>query len=170
MRRFLVLQLALGLGALAALSGCPTRDVSDLSPHEETQVIKSIPITTNRNVDLLFMVDNSLSMAEEQTSLLGNFPNFITVLEGIKGGLPNIHIGVISSNVGIGGYSASGCTGAGDNGKLQATARISGCTPPGGPFISDITDESGTHVTNYTGSLGDTFSCIAKLGTSGCGL
>ncbi len=122
----------------------------------------------NRDIDILFVIDNSGSMFEEQASLAANFPNFMSVLDNIQGGLPNVHIGVVSSNVGVGGYNIAGCGGDGDNGELQNVAR-GACTPPSGKFISDVASASGTtRVRNYEGTLADTFSCISRLGTSGC--
>jgi hypothetical protein len=47
---------------------------------------------------------------------------------------------------------------------------VPGCTPPNGNFISDIEGTAGgPRITNYAGSLEDTFSCIATLGPNGCG-
>src|SRR5687767_14861002 len=92
------------LGATLALgTGCPTRAVSNLQPHEDKENVKEIPVNVNRNIDILFVVDNSGSMSAEQVSLATNIPRFINVLETIEGGLPNVHIGVVSSNMGIGG-------------------------------------------------------------------
>jgi MYXO-CTERM domain-containing protein len=118
-------------------------------------------------VDVLFVIDNSGSMQEEQAALVQNFPAFMTALENGMGGLPDIHIGVISSNAGAGQFNLPGC--ASDDGALQAAARVAGCTPPQGAFISDEIGPGGVRVKNYTGSLADTFACIAPLGTAGCG-
>jgi len=107
-------------------------------------------------------------MQDEQVSLANNFVNFINVLNQIEGGLPNVHIGVVSTDTGA--ISAvGGCDDAGDQGALQNTPQVGGCTPPTDAYISDI-DNNGTRVTNYGGGpLADTFSCIAQLGTQGCG-
>jgi hypothetical protein len=51
---------------------------------------------------------------------------------------------------------------------LQTTPRIDDCTPPTDPYISDI-DSSAGRVTNYSGELENVFSCIALLGSDGCG-
>jgi hypothetical protein len=175
---------ALGLGvALAATAfsaGCPNREVAAIDPNQQKEEKKLIPVGSNRNIDILFVIDNSGSMGQEQASLGQNFPMFMSVLRNITGGLPNVHIGVVSSNVGVGGYNIPGCTGNGDNGALQAVGRPLDpnqpnvlCTdiPTGKPFIEDVTDSvSGTHTTNYPmDKLEDTFTCIATLGTKGCG-
>jgi hypothetical protein len=157
-------------GLLVALcAGCPTRNVSNLAPHEEKEQVKEIPLTGIRDIDILFVIDNSGSMSEEQTSLASAFPRFMNVLDSIEGGRPNVHIGVVSSNTGIGGYMTTGCLGNGDDGRLQNSPR-GACTPPSGYFISYEKQEDGTEVRNYTEPLSDVFTCIARLGTTGCGL
>ena len=59
---------------------------------------KDIPVTVNRDLDILFLIDDSPSMADKQNNLAANFPNFINVLNTIEGGLPNVHIGVVFTN------------------------------------------------------------------------
>jgi hypothetical protein len=183
--------------APALLAGCPDKDSHDCGDGPPDAMVGDAPLTDatvpdatvpdatvpdatvpgpcqgdstpSHKLDLLFLVDNSGSMGEEQSSLLANFPQFVAVLQGIEGGLPDLHIGVISSDFGVGGFSLPGCTGNGDNGELQHAPRIEKCVPPDGAFISDEIAADGSRVKNYTGDLADTFSCIAKLGTEGCG-
>ena len=92
----------------------------------------------------------------------------MTALKNLPGGLPNIHIGVISSDMGAGDGSIAGCDATGGkNGVFQYTPRGT-CTAtnlaPGATYISDVDG-----VRNYTGHLEDVFTCIAALGESGCG-
>ena len=121
------------------------------------------------NLDILFMIDNSASMSTTQMKLLTQDPSFMTVLENLPNGLPNIHVAVVSSDMGAPGDATSSieCTPTGDNGLFQSTAR-GACTnttlTPGATFISNVDG-----VANYTGSLTDVFGCIAQLGQSGCG-
>jgi hypothetical protein len=130
-----------------------------------------ITLSVNRNVDLLFLVDNSQSMGLSQDNLLRNFPGFMTALEGLPGGLPNVHIAVVSSDMGAGdGQSIDKCGagGTGDRGVFRFTPRGT-CTAtgldPNATYISDIAG-----VRNYTGALRDVFTCIAALGEKeGCG-
>jgi hypothetical protein len=126
------------------------------------------PIVVNRNVDLLFLVDDSSSMRKSQDNLLRNFPVLMNALENIPGGLPNLHIAVASSDMGAGDGSVAGCDATGGkNGVFQYTAR-GACTAtgldPGATFISNVNG-----VKNYTGNLADVFTCIAALGDTGCG-
>jgi hypothetical protein len=125
-------------------------------------------LASNRNVDLQFLVDDSSSMRLSQDNLMRNFPVLMQALKNQPGGLPNVHIGVISSDMGAGDGSIASCDSTGGkNGVLQYTARgtcASTGLAPGATFISDIEG-----VKNYTGDLEDVFTCIAALGEGGCG-
>lgn len=159
--------------ALSLLAGCPDREIAALPVGQNNVEIKDIPVTINRDLDILFLIDKSPTMKDEQAALTANFGRFMQILSGIDGGLPNVHVGVISQDIGAGGMTVGGgCSGKGDDGKLLATARVQGCSPPNGTFISDVSTASGdgsTRIKNYTGTLEDTFSCIATLGDVGCG-
>ena len=162
----------LALVATALLAGCPDREITEQPPRPSRQTSTVVEIDQDRDIDILFVIDNSNSMADEQQQLTANFPKFMEVLGGVEGGLPNVHIGVVSSNVGAGGYAwNSSCAGTGDHGLLQATAR-GACSPPSGRFIEDVLLDDGTRQRNYpfaSQTLERTFECIASLGTGGCG-
>lgn len=133
----------------------------------QREVVATVPTANVENLDVLFVIDNSNSMLEEQTSLAANFGRFIDVLESAAGGLPNLHVGIISTDLGA-GRTLPGCVGNGDNGVLQSEARGM-CTPPSGAYLSDVGVVGGGRERNYTGTLSEAFSCIARLGTGGCG-
>jgi hypothetical protein len=128
---------------------------------------KDLPVAPRRDIDILFLIDDSPSMKEEQESLKANFGRFISVLESIDGGLPSVHIGVATPNLGTSaidgtlGRAATNCSGAGEAGKLRRL-------PNGAAFISDVDDGSGGRTRNYAGSLSDAFAQIATVGSSGC--
>jgi hypothetical protein len=120
-----------------------------------------------RKVDMLVVVDDSAETRLMQETLVRNFPTFMSRLMDPPG-LPDLHIAVISTDMGAGDGSISGCDASGGkNGIFQYTPR-GACTTtnlaPGATFIAD----DGTN-RNYTGSLSDAFGCIAQLGESGCG-
>ncbi len=121
------------------------------------------------DLDILFMIDNSSSMTPLQMKMLTQDPSFMTVLAGFPNGLPNIHVAVVSSDMGAPGdqMGTIGCTASGDSGVFRSAPRGS-CTnttlTSGATFISNV----GGHA-NYTGALPDVFSCIAQLGSTGCG-
>jgi hypothetical protein len=165
------------LAAASLLTGCPDRSISEISPEQGRVEFKSIPITPNRNVDILFVVDDSPSMRDKQSNLALNFPEFITVLDTIQGGRPSVHIGVVSSDMGtrdsqdriappVGAIDRGGCAGRGDGGNLHT----GGATLQGGPYISDILNETtGMRTQNYSGNLSSVFSTMATVGDGGCG-
>ncbi len=144
-------------------------------PNTEPASIHAKRISSNRNLDLLFVIDDSASTNDKQVVFASNLPVMAAALDNFPGGRPNLHIGVVSSTVDIGvdGFAngGEGCPHPDptDDGLLHNTATVEGCSPPDGQFITDIGTASGPRVTNYTGSLAETLSCIAQLGSSGCG-
>ncbi|MBZ0237725.1 MAG: VWA domain-containing protein [Deltaproteobacteria bacterium] len=143
------------------------------APLDAAGFYRSIPTTLNRNLDVLFVVDNSASMLAEQQQLAANFPQFVDVLSQIEGGFPDIHIGILSSDVGAAGqFGVPGCEAAGDDGNLLTGPPINTCAQQfglQGAFISDIAQPDGARARNYTGDLAQLFTCMASLGTTGCG-
>jgi len=175
MRNAVTTTSLLGLMGLLA-TGCPDRTISEVNPQQGRVEYKDIPVSVNRNIDILFIIDDSPSMLDKQMNLKNNFPNFINVLNTIEGGLPNVHIGVVSSDLGTKGAAdaqagpgiGSGpgsCSGNGKQGALQTN----GSTLVNGNFINDQNNGNGTRTKNYTGTLEAAFSAIASLGASGCG-
>jgi hypothetical protein len=120
------------------------------------------------SVDVLFLIDDSSSMRLAQEKLLRDIPTFFDTLRSLPGGMPDLHVGVISSDMGAGDGTVSGCDATGGRrGIFQYTARGT-CTNPGldagATFIAN-----GRGLSNHTGTLPDTFRCIAALGETGCG-
>ena len=99
-------------------------------------------LASNRNVDLLFLVDDSSSMRLSQDNLRRNFPVLMQALKNQPGGLPNVHIGVISSDMGAGDGSVAGCDSTGGKNGIFQYTRAGTCTStgllPGATYISDI--------------------------------
>src|SRR5262245_58212135 len=65
--------------------------------------VARVPAHANRDVDMLFVVDDSPSTLDKQQNLKAAFPAFIAELELLEGGLPNIHIGVVTPDLGTQG-------------------------------------------------------------------
>ena len=166
------------------------------TPATAAETTFSVLVSPERQLDILFMVDNSPSMDPKQAALAANFSAMIEVLQNFPGGMPDIHIGVISSDFGAGGggmgancgtplgnrgllwgndNSATAMAGIGATGYNQfaTVANISnGCgLDQGARWISDIQKTTGAgRDKNYTGNLTDVFSCLATaVGTKGCG-
>ncbi|HEY4395315.1 MAG TPA: hypothetical protein VGP64_14695 [Polyangia bacterium] len=159
--------LALGAGLLIA--SCDEPNTADVAATTRSAALTADGAAGPGDLDVLFMIDNSSSMTEMQQKLTDQIPQFVTALENLPTGLPNIHVAVVSSDMGAPGdvTSSIGCTLAGDQGAFQNMPR-GFCTATtlqnGATFISNVGG-----VVNYTGSLSDTLSCIALLGDKGCG-
>src|SRR5438477_9832741 len=88
--------------AVAAVCGCPHRPLPAGRAPATGADAGSAPVpprptvyaATNRNVDLLFLIDDSSSMRLSQDNLRRNFPVLMQQLEDLPGGLPNIHVAV----------------------------------------------------------------------------
>lgn len=82
---------------LAALVGaCLEHPLKEVE-YSKVQVPKiPIVIRDNRDVDILFVIDNSGSMAEEQARLARNFPTFISALDGMGA---DYRIGITTTDV-----------------------------------------------------------------------
>jgi|GEM_PF-6471265 len=159
---FLAPGATLLLGALVI--GCADPETST---NLQTQSLEKG--TVPPDVDILFMIDNSFSMKEEQEKLRRNFPAFVNSLRTLPGGLPNLHIGIVSSDVGAGNVFISGNPACnrpgGDKGEMQVKAGC-GVDTNSGNFIISINNDTQR---NFTGKLEDVFACMADLGAGGCG-
>jgi hypothetical protein len=132
------------------------------------------PQGIEKDLDILFVIDNSNSMFEEQQNLSKNFPQLVEALrsQALGNRIPNVHIGVVTTDLGAGNWGLPSCEVAGgDGGKLQAQPRVAGCTPPSQPFISY--NEGVTNIKSGTKDpilqVKEAFQCIAEVGTGGCG-
>lgn len=170
--RFL-LRAAFSVGALAALASACRSD-SPFSPplYPERVVEQKVAIEHSNAVDLLFVIDDSHGMREEQTALSQAFPQLLSGLRngrsGATGTLPDLRVGIISSNLGAPGSRLTECEGS-DRGVLQAASRAGNgaCqATPDGRFLISL--DNGTR-NNFPGDLETAFGCVAELGTSGCG-
>lgn len=156
------------LGALALLAPLAACSLPDEPAGREPVVISKLePIDS---LDLLFVIDDSISMADDQAALIAAArASLFPQLAALPYGPPDLHVGVISTDMGTGGaITTATCAGAGDDGALLV--------PPGGTcagltdrFLSDVRQPDGSRLRNYTGSLEDAFSCMADLGADGCG-
>jgi hypothetical protein len=116
-----------------------------------------------QQLDLVFVIDNSLGMKEAQESLQRGFPSLIAQLQRLPGGLPDLRIAFLSSNFGAG--SSPGiqeCDNYGDRGSFQVR-----------PACGLAADASWLALApgsrNFTGELPAALGCLAGLGTGGCG-
>ncbi|CAN5733414.1 hypothetical protein BH11MYX3_BH11MYX3_19110 [soil metagenome] len=167
MNRILVSSLL----ASSLIAACNSQGVV-IGGLQEVTALRSVQ---NRNLDILFVIDDSTSTADKQVSFANAFPKMIDVLSQLDGGLPNLHLGVVTTDLGtssahdaspgpaIGQIGLGGCSGFGKDGALQKTTDMTDA------FLSDVEGPGGTRVRNYTGALRDTFGTLAQVGANGCG-
>ncbi|MCX7807868.1 MAG: hypothetical protein N2515_04615, partial [Deltaproteobacteria bacterium] len=183
------------VGAALLWDGCgetsPKNPSSDASPNHATDGQPSLPDGISNPsedaapflgcfdhlpVDLLFIVDNSHSMAEEQDNLIRNFPVLIRVLtqppDRNRDGRPDfqpvedIRIGITSTDLGTAPYRVEGCnTTGGDRGILITQPRTSD------PSCADVRLSPSEPWLSYRlgddiNQLAHRFSCLCLLYTS----
>jgi hypothetical protein len=128
------------------------------------------------DVDLLFVIDNSHSMEEEQLRMPTQFRRLVQALtSGDRDGdgkqdfapVQSLHLGVVSSDMGLPGIEkVDKCSGLGDDGILlhSPSTGIEDCKADYPAFISATPGDA-----DKATQAADDFSCMATLGTDGCG-
>ncbi len=189
-----LLAALVGLATLVS-SGCLDRPVSPASPNTTNISIDEINQNGVDKIDLLFMVDNSISMADKQKILADAVPELVRRLVApicvdaqtevpIAGSaapdcpagsepefkpVTDIHIGVISSS--LGGHGGTYCTSAAsedDHAHLIATVRPGIPDSDGLGFLWWNPDGSGG--TGDANALVNDFATSVKgPGEEGCG-
>jgi hypothetical protein len=178
-RRRATLPVAAASLVAALAAGCLDRDLRPIIPCVHQNVADTIQVDSVDKVDLLFLVDNSGSMAEEQASLADQLPRLVRILvtgdrdgDGVADFSPvrDLHVGVVSSDMGVAGFAVPTCgrnAMFGDDGVLlhRGSPSVAGCSSTYPRFlryqpgISPLSPEE----------FGRAFACVATLGTSGCG-
>lgn len=144
-----------------------------VGPDEQSDIYLTVaPI---RQVDMVFMIDNSPSMAPKVNKLNQQLPRLLEALKDPSDGTyPDLRVAMIDSDLGTGGAYPSGSCGPnehgayGDLGNFQMRG-AAGCgvspdslwleTSAGRPFNFSATRD-----------LSQVFGCLAgNLGTGGCG-
>ena len=155
-------------------SGCTTEP--SCPPQVE---IENVPLAVTSDVDLLFVIDDSGSIVEDQESLVFQIPRIVDALtsgdldpsDGIVRGqdfppVETLQLGVVSTDMGTGGFRLPGCVNAeiGDDGVLSASGdwMRAGCLES---YPSPIVSFP------FAGSeeVATTASCLVAMGMGGCG-
>jgi hypothetical protein len=166
--------------AVPAPWACTSRTLEAPIVTPTQAVTQKVTQKINSNIDILFMIDNSSSMTSMQTKLITQLPIFMQVLAALPMGLPSVHVAVVSCDMGAPSDAMIGCattTAGSDDGKFytapEGTCTSNDFTTPTDMYIQD--DAAGTTKNfsdpdNGTGAgLAKVFSCIALLGSNGCG-
>jgi hypothetical protein len=171
-RSLRVLRWPLGAALLPlALWACTGHPLGQPQPTPEQQTDLRYAVNPVRKLDLVFMIDNSSSMRDKQENLRKNFPSFMDKLLKIQGGAPDMHIAVISSNVGAGPtVPDSACPVGGDRGRFQVRPECGIDTAKNGYFLSiDAAGKTNFEDKGGLPKLPELFQCMAFLGDRGCG-
>lgn len=167
---------ALG-SAIAALFafvtfGCFERSLRAVSPCTRSSVAQSLRVQYVDSVDLLFVIDDSGSMEDEQRALRREIPRLVSALasgdrdgDGVRDFRPvrSLQVGVVSTDMGTGaatpGAYGSCRRGNGRDGVLLRADACGGSTPY-------FTSAPGMDAAGFVESV----ACATNLGIGGCGL
>lgn len=171
---------ALVTGATTLVS-CSSGDAPPASTDDcvTGRFLTSIPVESRDYMDLLFAIDNSASMAEEQATLARELPRLIHVLtSGDRTGdgptaddfepIASLHVGILTSDMGTGGFTVPSCAAStlGDDGLLRSTGDLmsADCMVS---YPSFLEYEPGISVQTPE-QFGADFACVARVGNAGC--
>ncbi|MEM1417276.1 MAG: hypothetical protein AAGH15_20430 [Myxococcota bacterium] len=143
-----------------------------------------LPATTE--LDLLFVIDNSNSMEQEQASLVNEVPRLVRafaegrITDPATGAVvstftpaTSIHVGVINTDMGAGGNVVPTCTNSsfGDDGLLLTEGNVmSGARSCEASYPSfQVFDGSAPDLLDETARVANDVACMAEVGTDGCG-
>jgi hypothetical protein len=173
MHRLALIVVAAGALAQAA---CVDRELRPLTPCTIVGAGITVQQNPTNKVDLLFVVDNSLSMSDEQVELANKLQRMIDVLstgdlepdddQDVQSFTPveDMHVGVLSTDMGGGGS----CDALGDDGLLRTDpAGGAGCDPTYPEFLAFSCNDAG-ECTPTQAKLSADVSCMVQLGTGGC--
>lgn len=162
------------VAALLALAGCGNNLRVFAEPNTIDLTFPSVP---KRKLDLLLQIDDSSDACDKQANLSIALPSLLAQLRAPSGEMPDLHIGLVTSDLGTQGSDVSspgpaigqngngGCTGVGDDGRLQTFgAAVTDV------FVVDEQDGAGGRRRNYQGELADVLgSMVRGAGAGGCG-
>lgn len=118
-------------------------------------------------VDLLFVIDNSNSMSDEQQLLIDSFPGFIATIENTLPAASDFHIGVTKTD--IHGFDDSPTPDPNNPCAYELGGLLSHATPADEKTGTgaDCEFSSGANYMVGGPSLAEEFACVAEVGTKG---
>jgi hypothetical protein len=169
----------LAAALVAALASCTTQRT--VGQPSLSVVNQPLSLLHRDKVDILFMIDNSPSMAPKQAELRARFAGLVKQVQGLamSGASASFHIGVVDSDLGAGPFNLNQgqCHPDGDGGKLRTAPSPAATDVPSNCAGWALTDGAGyidydsANNTGNTGALSvsDAFNCLASVGQTGCG-
>jgi hypothetical protein len=152
----------------AAPPASDARPAGDAPPDQAGLTAQAFTHQTIRDVDVLFVVDDAPGMAPLLARLRASFSAFTDTLGALPAGYPNLHVALVSTDLGAGFWDAPGCSPDGDRGVFWSLPR-GACTstglPAGQTFFSIIDGK-----TNFgpAESLAEALACVAPPDDAGC--
>ncbi len=111
-----------------------------------------------RPMDLLLVVDDSIAMAGFQERLAANLPALTAGLRHMVGGMPDLHLGVVTTVLGTGTTPVPGCPQTGHEGRMRTAT----CAyPVGATYFKDVAP-SGCVFTRDVYSTCTSHTCVAE--------
>ncbi|HEY5952368.1 MAG TPA: hypothetical protein VIV40_43015, partial [Kofleriaceae bacterium] len=158
----------LGLFAVAMAPACSFApqycegDWAAVAPEQapsmpQARIVAQVLPAASSAVDILFVIDDSRSMTDEQQQL-GIWSSELFDVLSASGELPDLHIAVTSSSVAI--PDLPQCVTGG--------LHVGGAVLQNGRFIRDVAGTTDRQ-RNYSGTLTETFAKMALVGDEGCG-
>lgn len=117
----------------------------------------TIPEEGCQKVDFLFTIDNSGSMGDDQDTLVGNFPAFITGIQSVLGTVDEYQVGIVTTDTYD--YNVAGCQQLGS--LVVQTGGSNSSNSTCGPYAA------GYNFMTEADDLAMEFSCAADVGTVG---
>ncbi len=151
----------------------PDMDVDMAAP--DMDVADACVPGSQRPVDLLFVIDDSGSMIEEQQRLRAGARNLLEALafgrgaDGTSGAftpVEDLHVGVVTTDIGANdALPGPDCSLPGDNGHLISEVRNGGAGCPSTFSEPYLTFDPSVGFN----ALADDLACLASVGVMGCG-
>ncbi|MFO0673496.1 MAG: vWA domain-containing protein [Polyangiaceae bacterium] len=148
--------LVVGCGT-STRSAAPSSVTADGGGAEATAIIdddaaaRSEPRAACPNVDVLFVIDNSGSMADKQARLAASFPGFANAIASRLPSAKTVHVGVVTTSAYY-GASPQACLVRETSGPSSTQAKC-------------LTQTS--FLDGHDASFAPAFACIAKVGAGG---
>ncbi len=156
-------------------SGCIERPLTPVNPCVVSGVVEEVGVSNVDKVDILFVIDNSGSMQEEQAALSGQIARLVHVLasgdldaDGAQDFSPvkDLHVGVTTTDLGVPVGGILNCDAVGEGGALvTAPAELTPVCQASYTPVQSFQPESGASADEF--ALG--VACLARTGIMGCG-
>jgi hypothetical protein len=169
---------AMGAGGRRPSLDGSVGDVPYVMPGSTSVQEVTFAVAPTPQLDVVFMIDNSPSMAPKQDKLRMGFSGLTDALvDPSDGALPDLRIAIIDSDLGTGGQQPqntncgpnvnNGYSVYGDKGRFQLIGATNcGITDSGAQWL----EFSNGKPVNYVGKISDVAGCLIRgVGTSGCG-